>query len=84
MCGLPSSRSERPTRCCAWRRCPDIETIAERLGITIVGRHTALGDAIATGEIFLKLLTAVSSLGIHTLGQAREASQKTYYARIAY
>jgi DNA polymerase-3 subunit epsilon len=62
----------------------DIETIAERLGITIVGRHTALGDAIATGEIFLKLLTALSSLGIHTLGQAREASQKTYYARIAY
>jgi DNA polymerase-3 subunit epsilon len=62
----------------------DIETIAERLGITIVGRHTALGDAIATGEIFLKLLTALSGLGIHTLGQAREASQKTYYARITY
>jgi DNA polymerase-3 subunit epsilon len=62
----------------------DIETIAERLGITIVGRHTALGDAIATGEIFLKLLSALSGLGIHTLGQAREASQKTYYARITY
>ena len=62
----------------------DIETIAERLGITIVGRHTALGDAIATGEIFLKLLAALSGLGIHTLGQAREASQKTFYARIAY
>ena len=62
----------------------DIETIAERLGITIVGRHTALGDAIATGEIFLKLLAALSGLGIHTLGQAREASQKTYYARIVY
>ncbi|MCU0593606.1 MAG: exonuclease domain-containing protein, partial [Desulfobacterales bacterium] len=29
----------------------DIESIAERLGITIMGRHTALGDAIAGGGL---------------------------------
>ena len=26
----------------------------------------------------------LAAMGIHTLGQAREAAQKTYYARIKY
>jgi DNA polymerase-3 subunit epsilon len=62
----------------------DIESIAERLGITIMGRHTALGDAIATGEVFLKLIPLLAEMGIRTLKQAREASRKTYYARLKY
>ena len=62
----------------------DMEEIADRLGISIVGRHTALGDAIATGEIFLKLLPLLAEQGIHTLKQARRASQKTYYSRLKY
>ncbi len=61
-----------------------IEAIAERLGIRVVGRHTALGDAITTGEIFLKLLPLLKQAGLHTLGDARVASQKTYYARMKY
>jgi len=62
----------------------DIESIAERLGVTIMGRHTALGDAIATAEVYLKLLPLLAAMGIRTLKQAREASQKTYYARLKY
>lgn len=62
----------------------NMELIAKRLGISIVGRHTALGDAIATGEIFLKLVSLLENNGIHTLRQARVASQKTYYARLKY
>jgi len=62
----------------------DLEAIAKRLGTSIVGRHTALGDAIATGEIFLKLIPLLAKHGIYTLKEARIASQKTYYARLKY
>lgn len=61
-----------------------LERIAARLGIAVVGRHTALGDAIVTGEVFLKLLPLLAERGIRTLRQAREASQKTLYAKLEY
>jgi DNA polymerase-3 subunit epsilon len=61
-----------------------LEQIAARLGLTVVGRHTALGDAIVTGEVFLKLLPLLAERGIHTLGQAREASQRSVYATLEY
>jgi DNA polymerase-3 subunit epsilon len=61
-----------------------LETIAHRLGITVVGRHTALGDALLTAEVFLKMLPLLAAKGISTLGEAREASSRTPYARLAY
>lgn len=61
-----------------------LEAIAERFDIPVVGRHTALGDAIVTAEVFLKLVPLLADMGIRTLGQAMEAAQKTYYARIKY
>jgi DNA polymerase-3 subunit epsilon len=61
-----------------------LEAIAERLGVNVLGRHTALGDAMVTAEVFLKLLPLLQAQGIHTLGQAREAAQKTFYARVQY
>jgi DNA polymerase III subunit epsilon len=61
-----------------------LEAIAERFGIKVIGRHTALGDAFVTGEVFLKMIPLLAEKGIRTLRQAREAAQQTYYARVKY
>lgn len=61
-----------------------LDDILERLGINIDGRHNALEDAIATGEVFLKLVPLLEEKGIVTVRQVLEASEKTYFARIKY
>lgn len=61
-----------------------LEAIAARLGVNVIGRHTALGDTIVTGEIFLKLIPLLRERGIVTFRQAHEAEQRTPYARLNY
>jgi DNA polymerase-3 subunit epsilon len=61
-----------------------LERIADRLGVEIRQRHTALGDAVITAGIFLKLIPLLKSMGLQTLREVREAAEKTYYARLKY
>lgn len=61
-----------------------LEAIAQRLGVTVEGRHTALGDALLTAEVFLRMIPLLQARGVHTLGQARAAAQQTYQARLKY
>jgi DNA polymerase-3 subunit epsilon len=61
-----------------------LDAIGRRLGVATSGRHTALGDAISTAELFLKLLPLLRQRGIQTLSQAREAARNSYYARLRY
>ena len=61
-----------------------LEALSERFNVPNMGRHTALGDAMVTAEVFVKLIPLLAEKGILTLGQAREAAQKTYYARLKY
>jgi len=61
-----------------------LEAIAQRLGIAVIGRHTALGDAIVTAEVFVRMIPLLAERGIVTLRQALDAAQQSYYARIRY
>ncbi len=61
-----------------------LEAIAERLGVTVVARHTALGDALVTGEVFLRMIPLLAAHGVRTLQDAREATAKALYAKVEY
>jgi DNA polymerase-3 subunit epsilon len=61
-----------------------LEAIAERLGVAVTGRHTAMGDALVTAEVFLRLIPLLQAKGVCTLGQARDAALQTYQARLQY
>jgi DNA polymerase-3 subunit epsilon/CBS domain-containing protein len=49
---------------------PDLETLAERLGVSIRNRHTAAGDALAAAELFARLLPKLREAEVRTLGEA--------------
>lgn len=55
-----------------WPNMPDysLETIAAGLHLPLKNRHTALGDAILTARIFVKLIPALQRQGVATLAQA--------------
>jgi DNA polymerase-3 subunit epsilon len=48
-----------------------LDAIAARMGITIEGRHTSLGDARATAQVFLGLLSLLPRRGVLTLADAK-------------
>ena len=51
-----------------------LDKLAAWLGIEPQGRHTALGDALTTGQVFLALVPKLRDVGIRTLAEAERAS----------
>jgi DNA polymerase III subunit epsilon len=58
-----------------------LDAIAERFGVILFGRHQALGDAMGTAEVFLKLLDLLAGQGITTLAAAQDASARAVALR---
>lgn len=62
----------------------NLDALCQRFDVKNIGRHSALGDALATAEVFLKIIPFLEKAGIKTLKQAREASEKNFYNKIEY
>ncbi len=62
---------------------PSLDGLAARFGIDLQGRHTALGDALATAEVLIALLDLLARAGIRTLGEALEACRRAASIRQA-
>jgi DNA polymerase-3 subunit epsilon len=61
----------------------DLETVAGELGVSLVGRHTAMGDALAAGEIFAALLHLLRQAGARTLADAQAVAARAVHLRRA-
>ncbi len=46
-----------------------LDALCDRYGISITGRHTALGDTIGTAELLLKLIDRLDAKGFKTFGE---------------
>ena len=64
-----------------WAPEHSLDAIAARFGILLAGRHQALGDAIGTGQLFLRLLELLEAEGVRTLGAALELAGRAVALR---
>lgn len=58
-----------------------LDHVAERFGIEVRGRHTALGDALVTAGVFLKMLDILEARSITTLDEALAAAHSIVEVR---
>ncbi|HSQ00571.1 MAG TPA: exonuclease domain-containing protein [Candidatus Dormibacteraeota bacterium] len=60
-----------------------LDALAEAMGVTISDRHRALGDALVTAEVFVRLLPRLAAAGVRTIGdaEARANAQSRIRAR---
>ena len=61
-----------------------LEALARLVGVEVTGRHTSLGDALVTAELFLQLIPLLEERGLETFGQVQAAEKETFYARLEY
>jgi DNA polymerase III subunit epsilon len=58
-----------------------LDGLAERFGVAIAERHDALGDAMATAALFLRLVDLMEARGVETLGQAMHQTRMVMQLR---
>ncbi|MBF0335118.1 MAG: PAS domain-containing protein, partial [Alphaproteobacteria bacterium] len=59
-----------------------LDGLTKRLDVTITDRHSALGDALATAEVLVRLIDRLEAKGIATLGQVLTVSNMTAELRL--
>jgi DNA polymerase-3 subunit epsilon len=62
----------------------DLDTVCLRLGVAAPGRHSALGDALATAEILMRLVDLLGRREIRTVGDALQAMRRLRARRASY
>jgi DNA polymerase III epsilon subunit-like protein len=62
----------------SWRRQAELEFVAAQLGIPVVGRHSADGDARMAGEILLALMPHFRHRGVATVSALAWAQTAVY------
>jgi len=60
----------------------DLDRLCDWLTIDIVGRHTAVGDALATARVFAALVPLLRQRGIRTVAEAEAATRQTAQRRM--
>jgi DNA polymerase III epsilon subunit family exonuclease len=58
-----------------------LDVVAARFGVPVLGRHTALGDALVTAEVLVRMISQLAAAGIRTYGEAVAAASATRLAR---
>lgn len=59
-----------------------LDAVAARLGVVVSGRHSALGDALASAEVFVRLIELLKRRGILRLGEAIDAAREVEASRL--
>lgn len=61
---------------------PSLTSMANFLGIEVEGRHTALGDAMMTAAVWVRVIEGLEKNGITTFGEAAEISSRMLQERL--
>ena len=60
----------------------DLEVVAQRFGIPLQGRHTALGDFLGDRRLLSEMLDLLEAHGVVTLDQALVASERVLKVKV--
>jgi DNA polymerase-3 subunit epsilon len=55
-----------------------LESVAEHLGVEVVGRHTAAGDALTAGWMLLKLVPLLQARGFRTIPELLWVQRRSF------